>query len=206
MESIINRKYLEKCSQVSDIYEHLPTLKKYGEYCTSITECGTRRVVSTYAFASSLLNKPNNKLRIIDISSNEYIETFMKECKNENINVTFYKGSDLECELENTDLLFIDTFHVYGQLKRELERWHTVVNKYIVIHDTTIDEFTSELVRHQKRDNIDIQSLTYLYNMSYDELYKGLWPAIEDFLAVNPNWKLKERFTNNNGLTILARK
>lgn len=205
MNSIINTKYLEKCSNISDIYEHLSTLNKYGKLCNSITECGTRRVVSTYAFASALLNNKNNKLRIIDISSNEYIETFIKECENENININFYKGSDLECPLENTDLLFIDTFHVYGQLKRELDKWNVVVNKYILIHDTTVDEYTSELVRHMKRDNIDINSLTYRYNMTYDELYKGLWPAIEEFLYNNKNWKLKERFINNNGLTILEK-
>ena len=201
MESIINSKYLEKCSIISDINEHLPTLKKYGELCNSITECGTRRVFSTYAFASSLLNKENNKLTIIDISSNEYKQTFMEECKNENINITFHNGSDLECPLENTDLLFIDTFHVYGHLIKELERWNSAVNKYIIIHDTTVDEYTSELVRHK----CDIQSLTSVYNMSYDELSKGLWPAIEDFINSNPNWFIKERFTNNNGLTILER-
>ena len=202
MNSIIDKKYLEKCSTVSDIYEHLPTLKKYGKLCNSITECGTRKVFSTYAFASSLLNKVNNKLTIIDISSNEYIYTFIEECKNENINIIFHNYSNLECPLENTDLLFIDTFHVYGHLIRELERWNSVVNKYIIIHDTTIDAYTSELVRHK----CDIKSLTTVYNMSYDELYKGLWLAIEDFLSNNSNWIIKERFTNNNGLTILERK
>jgi hypothetical protein len=27
----------------------------------------------------------------------------------------------------------------------------------------------------------------------------------EDFLAAHPEWKLEQRFTNNNGLTILVR-
>ena len=35
---------------------------------------------------------------------------------------------------------------------------------------------------------------------------KGLWPAIEEFLTDNHEWYLKERFENNNGLTILERK
>lgn len=38
---------------------------------------------------------------------------------------------------------------------------------------------------------------------SVEEIKCGLWKAIEDFLLVNPNWKLKERYINNNGLTIL---
>ena len=35
------------------------------------------------------------------------------------------------------------------------------------------------------------------------ELETGLYPAITDFLKNNTNWEIKERFTNNNGLTIL---
>ena len=37
------------------------------------------------------------------------------------------------------------------------------------------------------------------------EILKGLWPAVDEFLQNNPNWILHERFTNNNGLTILKR-
>ena len=33
----------------------------------------------------------------------------------------------------------------------------------------------------------------------------GLWPAVEDFLEKHPEWVLHERYTNNNGLTILKR-
>ena len=33
----------------------------------------------------------------------------------------------------------------------------------------------------------------------------GIWRAIEEFLESNPSWKLIERFTNNNGLTIIGK-
>jgi hypothetical protein len=33
----------------------------------------------------------------------------------------------------------------------------------------------------------------------------GLWKAIEEFLEINPHWSVHERYTNNNGLTILKR-
>jgi hypothetical protein len=39
-----------------------------------------------------------------------------------------------------------------------------------------------------------------------EEINNGLWPAVVEFLEENPEWYLKERFTNNHGLTILARK
>jgi len=44
-----------------------------------------------------------------------------------------------------------------------------------------------------------------LTGIPVDEINKGLIPAIEEFLIDNPSWYLKERFTNNNGLIILAK-
>lgn len=47
------------------------------------------------------------------------------------------------------DLLFIDSLHVYGHLKRELDFHHRNVNHYIIMHDTTTttDAWESEVVR-----------------------------------------------------------
>jgi len=39
------------------------------------------------------------------------------------------------------------------------------------------------------------------------ELSRGLWPAVEEFLAEHVgDWELQRRYENNNGLTILARR
>lgn len=199
--SIIEENYNSKCNTVSDINEHLPTLKKYGDECYHITECGVRFTVSSYAFALSLKNKPNSKLIQVDTIKYNQTDIFQKECLNENIQTVFYEQSDLVCPLEQTDLLFIDTWHVYGQLKRELKRWNTFVNKYIIMHDTTTDEFLGETLR--VKWNAKTQSLDT--GIPVGEITKGVWPAIEEFLIEHPEWKIKERFTNNNGLTILYR-
>ena len=39
-----------------------------------------------------------------------------------------------------------------------------------------------------------------------EEITKGLGPAISEFLENNPEWYIKEKFTNNNGLTVLAKR
>jgi len=44
-------------------------------------------------------------------------------------------------------LVFIDTWHVYGQLKRELAKYAPLTKKYILMHDTTVDEWVGESVR-----------------------------------------------------------
>lgn len=199
--SLINQKYNEKCREWSDIYEHLPTLYEYGLKCSHITECGVRGVTSSYAFALALKNKENNKLIQVDLDTNQNVVNFGEECKNEGINVTFYQMSDLECPLEQTELLFIDTWHVYGHLKRELNRWNSCVTKYIILHDTTVDEWDGETIRigwnavQQSKDS----------GIPVEEINKGLWPAVEEFLLKHKEWTLEKRFINNNGLTILRR-
>ena len=40
---------------------------------------------------------------------------------------------------------------------------------------------------------------------SLNKINKGLEFAVNDFLKENSNWSIKEKFTNNNGLTILEK-
>jgi hypothetical protein len=174
----------------SDINEHLPTLKKYSEECEHITEMGVRWIVSTYAF---LMGNPK-KLISIDIqhpntwgTNFNHVKAFALE---KNIDFGFILGNTLEIDIEETDLLFIDTWHAYKQLKGELEKHHSKVKKYIILHDTSNFEFTDE-------DSYEI------WGWKGDN--KGLWPAIEEFIQTNPEWNIHERYTNNNGLTILKR-
>jgi cephalosporin hydroxylase len=199
--SVIDSKYIERCSNYSDIYEHLPTLARYASECSHITEMGVRCVVSSYAFAHALKNKKSNKIVQVDLYQHPNITTFKNECSNENINVTFHQASSLDCPLEQTDLLFIDTWHVYGMLKRELERWNTYVGKYIIMHDTTVDEWAGETIRLKWNPKEQSEKT----GIPIHEITKGLWPAIREFLASHPEWTMRERYNNNNGLTILER-
>jgi hypothetical protein len=196
--------YLKHCISPSDIYQHLPTLFEYTKKCDSVVECGVRDVVSvsSYAFASALIGNPRNSYTLVDPCKSNQFDGFLELCNNEGVNARFIKESDIKCPLVETDLLFIDTWHVYGQLKRELAYWHSSVKKYIIMHDTTVDEWYGETIRGQ----MDAQQQSIETGIPVEEITKGLWPAIEEFLIDHPEWYLKERFTNNNGLTILARK
>ena len=64
------------------------------------------------------------------------------------IELEFFQGDSAKTVFPGpVDLLFIDTFHVYGHLKRELEFHHQNVRRYIIMHDTTTDEWKGEVVR-----------------------------------------------------------
>jgi hypothetical protein len=197
----LQTRYSEKVNTPSDINEHMTTLFRYAMECSHITECGVRSVVSSYAFAVALKYKNPNKLIQVDLEWHPNLDIFKEECDREGVQVVFYKQSDLECPIEETELLFIDTWHVYGHLKRELERWNSSVSKYIILHDTTVDEVYGESLRCGM--NVDEQVKFSGYPR--EEITRGLWPAVEEFLEQHPEWIIKERFTNNNGLTILQR-
>jgi hypothetical protein len=185
-----------------DIHEHLFTLYEYAKQCNSIIECGVRQAVSSYAFALGLKGTPNNSLRLIDIDyRTDSIDTFLRRAAQESVNATFTHESDLICERTYTDMVFIDTWHIYGQLKRELSYWNEYARKYIIMHDTTVDGIYGETIRGGQ--NPFPQSLESGFPV--EEITKGLWPAIEEFLVAHPEWILEKRYTNCNGLTILKR-
>lgn len=193
--------YQRNCSKPSDINEHLPVLMRYAAECNTVVECGVRDIVSSYAFANALKGKEKNCHILVDPYRSHNMDGFISLCKREKVNVVYIQASDLDVPPIHTDLLFIDTWHVYGQLKREFSHWHKFVKKYIILHDTTVDAEKGETIRCKM--NAEKQSKES--GIPVDEINKGLWFAVEEFLASNEEWQLKERFEHQNGLTILER-
>jgi hypothetical protein len=216
----IEQLYKQSCFQESDINEHLPTLYNYGLECKSICEFGVRDTAnSTKAFIKALVDKKrseesSNLDSDIVIDKNlSYIgvdivpckvDYIQQTCKEYNIDYTFIVGDSVKVFIPEVDLLFIDSWHVYGHLKRELAKHHSKVKKYIIMHDTTIDGEDGEYMRN-KILNHDVYNKIKETGYTFEEITKGLWPAVEEFLETNTDWRIKHRYTNNNGLTILER-
>jgi hypothetical protein len=91
---------------------------------------------------------------------------------------------------------------VYGHLKRELARWCNYANKYRVLHDTTVDEVFGETLR----ERLDGPAQSAATGIPLDEIHRGIWPAVTEFLDEHSEWMLYKRFVHNNGLTILKRR
>ena len=190
----------------SDIYEHLPTLYKYARECDSVFETGVRGCVSSWAFLYGLLDgeTQHHKTFFLNDITTCNIRPILEVSKPfDNITVKYeWKNNLLLDFTERYDLTFIDTWHVYGHLKRELDRWNTFVTKYIILHDTTVDGEYGETVRLGMNPFEQIAAT----GIPLEEIIKGLWPAVTEFLEVHPEWTLEKRYENNNGLTILARR
>jgi len=171
--------YEKNCVTESDTNEHLPVLKKYSLKCDHVTEMGVRKAVSSWGL---LAGKPKTMISY-DVDYHPNIELLRGAAKEENISFEFIKEDVLNVEIENTDLLFIDTQHTYDQLKQELLLHSNKVNKYIIMHNTvTFGKIWADLTS------------------------KGLMPAIDEFLEENRMWEKLEVLENNNGLIVLTKK
>lgn len=202
----MDSKYKTICDVPSDINEHIPTIYEYAKKCERVLELGVRGVISSWAIMKGLAeNGKETKQFIMNDIEPCQIDDIVKVSKDVGVTITYEWKNDLDLDInEHVDMTFIDTWHVYGQLKRELEKFSQITDKYIIMHDTTVDEWMGETIRCMGGiGSAEIQSKQT--GIPIPEIMRGLWPAVEEFLETHKDWKMKERFMNNNGLTVLEK-
>lgn len=178
----------------SDINEHLPTLYEYAKKCDHVTEMGVRWVSSSWA----LLRANPKKIVSYDIVRDPNVQQLVDASAEYGINFHFIEQDVLKADIEETDMLFIDTWHTYKQLFAELNLHSGKVKKYILFHDTVsyalVDEGTYDCLS-------DIA-------LAMPSEKQGLVAAINDFLLTEQGkeWEIERVYSNNNGLTIMRRK
>lgn len=182
----LETKYKHACNKVSAINEHLPILYTYAKECSHITEMGVAGIISSYAF---LYAKPQ-KVVSYDLIKESSIDEIINLASSEGVVWEFIQKDVLSVDIEPTDLLFIDTYHIYDQLKKELQAHANKAKKYIILHDTTTFGIKGEPRQGWYLKHAD---------------QRGLWPAVEEFLQQNNEWRIDIKLENNNGLTVLKR-
>ena len=180
----LQKEYEIACNTDSDINQHLSILYEVATECEHITEMGVRDGLSTRAF---LYANPKTYIAY-DLNIDPKVEELFSYCKSQGKDYEYIKSDVLKIEIEETDLLFIDTYHCYEQLSQELKLHSGKVKKYIAFHDT--------YTYGRKGENLDFQS----FNGT-----KGIMYAIEEFLEQNSEWKIVHDVDYNNGLIIIQR-
>ena len=214
---VIKKKYEVLCQTPSDINEHLPTLAKYASECSVIAEMGVSSVRSTWAFLKGLGDAPPGHKELFCVDIEDIFMGFVAhQADDAGIKLKFLKENSATVQFgKPVDLLFIDTWHVYGHLKRELQHHHENVRKYIILHDTEGDALLGETVRFwcdfgpeggSRGLKAYVKQMADKMGYTEDEAARGLKPALDEFLESHPDWEVHEVFSNNNGLTILKRK
>lgn len=133
--------YFEKCKtgwlgrdfyNEEDMKPSIPILYSYALQCDHITEFGVRWVCSTWIFAAA---SPKTIISYDTIYEPE-IDWASNIINKAGINFKFHHANSIVVDIEETDLLFIDTDHFYKQLIKELHKHENKVRKFIIAHDT----------------------------------------------------------------------
>jgi hypothetical protein len=171
------------CIDQTNISEYLPILYNYAYECKNVFVTNINELQLCWAFVYGLLNSNNNSKKQLFLNNILSCNTdeLLNYTKKTNLEFSYEWIHNLKLEIkQNYDITFIDLSHNYEELKKTLAKFCNFTNKYFIIHNTSINETNCKI------------------NF-------GTWKAIEDFLINNPEWKIKERYYNNNGLTILKK-
>ena len=123
---------------------------------------------------TNIMDRYMEKYPPIDsIPNDSHIEYFIDQ------SFEFILEDSAKYELQNVDLLFIDSLHNREHLREELKN-HTNVGRLIVMHDT---ETFKEL----------------------GDQGGGLKFEIDNFLDKNPEWTVLYEFKHNNGMMVLSK-
>lgn len=165
------------------INEHMDALRRYAEECEVIVEFGTHVGFSTVAF---LCGHPK-EMHCWDVEYHDYdLNPIAALAAEAGIGFHFNHQSSLEAEFESCDLLFLDSLHDYAQVQQELASHGHKAKKYLIFHDTVERATTDE-------------------TPSANEV-QGIIPAINEYMALHPEWELAEHFEHQYGLTVYRRR
>jgi len=213
MDNFLNQleeNYIATCNKQNDLTPYCPVLDYMAANVSSVTEMGigplNLGLNSTWGLLHGLnrseLEGPKKYVavdypaHIADNPLNTHIFYAQKIAQELGIEFNFIEADSVTIEIDETDLLFIDTDHRYQHLIKELRMHSSKVKKYIIMHDTSGFYGTKENwpYDHEKRGEYRDKPEQY-----------GLWPCVVDFLTENDDWALLKRYEENNGLTIIER-
>lgn len=167
----IEQSFHDRVARHSDISEHLGMLRLLARTCSHITEFGVRSGNSTVAFLAGL--PVGGRLSSYDCQPPPFTGPSAW---------TFHQArTDELTDIEETDLLFLDTLHTYAQLRAELRHGNRA-RQWLVFHDTVT------------------------FGTVGEDGGQGLMPAILEFTAENPHWRTFAACQHNNGLLVLERR
>ncbi|MCK9568606.1 class I SAM-dependent methyltransferase [Candidatus Pacearchaeota archaeon] len=174
---LFETEYAKACAQESDINEHLPYLHGLAINRLHVTEFGVRQGTSTRAFMAA---RPK-RLVSYDLVLDPVVGALFERAVLEGHNYAYRQANVLDIEIEETDILFIDTFHTGRQVTAELARHGGKVRDYIIFHDVETFGWVGE------------------------DGSEGILRPIIAFMAADHDWTVFHYDRANNGLLTIAR-
>ncbi len=159
-----------------DLDEHMPQLVELAEKCEHVTEFSKRRE-SFIAFAQArqaTVVSHNTEFR------DPLVEQLLRIENGQRLLIDGLSSPGV-ADIDETDLLFIDSQHTAVRLREELAKFAPRVRHYIVLHDTAV---------HGQRG---------------EDGGEGLASAVRDFCESSSEWFIATHTLKQYGLTVLSR-
>jgi hypothetical protein len=174
----------------SDFFnKHMPIIRDLASNCRTVIEitrfketsialaAGNPREMTTYVYGDQATDLVYGRLHRIVQDTLERPMTLTV-----NASPTFEKAmASLGAELAPCDLLLFKTPHDYHNLAEDLERWHTKVSRFIVLHDT------------------------YRNGLLLDDRSPGYIMQLKKFCQAHPEWFTRINTRQQCGLVVLAK-
>lgn len=159
----------------SDINEHVETIFNYTKGCDISVSLGIGKGDAAF----SLLLGCQHHISIDSDLSRDTLN-FLNEFFGSKSS-SIYQSTTEPIDLENFDVLFVDSVHTADYVEKELKAHANKVNKFIIFHDT------------------------YIFGDVGEDGGEGIKKPIYEFLSHNQEWKIVYNENHNNGLIILAK-
>lgn len=126
---------------LSEVYhyafpEYIRQLPKYLEKCTSYRELGTNQGGSASVAVLSKLSY----YELVDKSFSNFRpikNLFDAYTAENNIEICYQEMSSLDVNTDfRTDFLLVDSVHKYKHVSKEIQKYESLTNKYMMFHDT----------------------------------------------------------------------
>lgn len=172
--------YMKAVNTQSDINEHCDKLRELASQCEHVTDIGQRYGVSSVALYAGMSQTfvqviPHKVAPHALFAAGGYAHL------REGRDVRIQTGVTPHVDIEETDLLFLDTAHTASRIKAELEKYAPLVRRYIVRHDTQI------------------------YGETGEGGGPGLLIGIREYLREHPEWSVVYDTQKQYGLMVLSR-
>ena len=215
LSSLINmEQYYETNSE--QYGEHLPTIRRLAKDCKSTLEFSNGSMALLWASLVGLVegkvgdDKPVYRGYFPVLHHDGKIESAQELADRNSIDFQLL-GDRLKIEsqldatvLGNFDMLIINTWNTYCQYKYDLDKYSSLINKYIVLTITKRhDDSDSDLYNREPNNGDYSEYPTALVQSRGNK--RGLVPAIQDFLAEHPEWKISMVYNNGFGITVLEK-
>jgi len=189
--SLVNPPQARPLQTVAEIYEkvqstpwsldqHMPQLAELAGRCEHVTEFShTKESLVALAHGLGLVL---GRLPALIAYNTQASDPLVKKL-HELLPAIVLENSDSPgvAEIDETDLLFIDTRHTKARLAEELAKFAPRVRRYIVLHDTS------------------------LYGQRGEDGGAGLLEAIRELLESDSSWFVASHASKQYGLTVLGR-